>query len=347
MMRRCFPLLVLALALLLGSCRDDGLISPDGLAPDLAILDAAHGGSNPDFFFLPPLVPDPSDHEHFEEDEFNPNLRPLVSICELEETEGEPDEDAECQEDGLEIEFTMDTGPGSETVRLRGDHYGVNWHTNDFDLDVDRFYRIHVLVGATELGFADVEPVETGREIRNVNTDEVIGLVDGRTLPVRFRIENGALCDPPGSKPCASATVDLEEGGAVVLPETGDRIDIPPQAEPPTIDEEPITEVTITLQPCMDEEGEPTDLDVDLPTFGECLEITSDPELSELNEELDNWDGFDPRALISMCSADPFGDFGLGEQQTVDRVVIRWPSGKSQELASPEVGRVHRVQEPA
>ena len=39
--------------------------------------------------------------------------------------------------------------------------------------------------------------------------------------------------------------------------------------------------------------------------------------------------------------------FGLGEQQAVDRVVIRWPSGKTQELTAPEVGRVHRVQEPA
>jgi hypothetical protein len=39
--------------------------------------------------------------------------------------------------------------------------------------------------------------------------------------------------------------------------------------------------------------------------------------------------------------------FGLGAQSSVDRVVIRWPSGKTQEVKAPEAGRVHRVEEPA
>jgi hypothetical protein len=39
--------------------------------------------------------------------------------------------------------------------------------------------------------------------------------------------------------------------------------------------------------------------------------------------------------------------FGLGPQQAIDRAVIRWPSGKTQEIAAPQAGRVHRVQEPA
>jgi hypothetical protein len=39
--------------------------------------------------------------------------------------------------------------------------------------------------------------------------------------------------------------------------------------------------------------------------------------------------------------------FGLGPQQSVDRVVVRWPSGKMQELKAPQVGRVHRIREPA
>ena len=39
--------------------------------------------------------------------------------------------------------------------------------------------------------------------------------------------------------------------------------------------------------------------------------------------------------------------FGLGARPAVDRVVIRWPSGKMQELTAPQAGRVHRVQEPA
>jgi enediyne biosynthesis protein E4 len=38
--------------------------------------------------------------------------------------------------------------------------------------------------------------------------------------------------------------------------------------------------------------------------------------------------------------------FGLGADASIDKVVIRWPSGKVQELASPEIDRAHRVQEP-
>jgi enediyne biosynthesis protein E4 len=39
--------------------------------------------------------------------------------------------------------------------------------------------------------------------------------------------------------------------------------------------------------------------------------------------------------------------FGLGANPSVDRVVIRWPSGKTQELKGLQPGNVHRVQEPA
>jgi enediyne biosynthesis protein E4 len=38
--------------------------------------------------------------------------------------------------------------------------------------------------------------------------------------------------------------------------------------------------------------------------------------------------------------------FGLGSASAVDRVVIRWPSGTTQELKAPATGRVHRIQEP-
>ena len=39
--------------------------------------------------------------------------------------------------------------------------------------------------------------------------------------------------------------------------------------------------------------------------------------------------------------------FGLGTQAKIERVVVRWPSGKTQELEAPAAGRVHRIQEPA
>ncbi|HEY0379500.1 MAG TPA: CRTAC1 family protein [Pyrinomonadaceae bacterium] len=39
--------------------------------------------------------------------------------------------------------------------------------------------------------------------------------------------------------------------------------------------------------------------------------------------------------------------YGLGKGAQVERVVIRWPSGKMQELGSVEVGKINKVKEPA
>jgi hypothetical protein len=39
--------------------------------------------------------------------------------------------------------------------------------------------------------------------------------------------------------------------------------------------------------------------------------------------------------------------FGLGRGATVDKAVIRWPSGKTQTIDHPAVDRVHKIQEPA
>jgi enediyne biosynthesis protein E4 len=39
--------------------------------------------------------------------------------------------------------------------------------------------------------------------------------------------------------------------------------------------------------------------------------------------------------------------FGLGPSAAVDRVVVRWPSGKTTELPAPAVNRVHEIKEPA
>ena len=40
--------------------------------------------------------------------------------------------------------------------------------------------------------------------------------------------------------------------------------------------------------------------------------------------------------------------FGLGRRRAAsEKVVIRWPSGKMEELAQPEANRVHQLKEPA
>jgi len=38
--------------------------------------------------------------------------------------------------------------------------------------------------------------------------------------------------------------------------------------------------------------------------------------------------------------------FGLGKNAHVDKVVIQWPSGQSQTLNTPEIGKIHKIKEP-
>jgi alpha-tubulin suppressor-like RCC1 family protein len=169
------------------SCQEGpvGLPTTSAGAPALAISDAAHNGDTEHFFFLPPLVPAPAFGGAADAD-----LNPTVAVCEW--------GDLGCVE--VVANFDRESGTGSELVRYdaTSEHYIVNWHTDrcvtgDCTLDPTKTYRIRVLAGALELGYADVDVVTTGRELRNVQTDEYIGLVNGRTLPVKFRIEHGIV----------------------------------------------------------------------------------------------------------------------------------------------------------
>jgi hypothetical protein len=47
-----------------------------------------------------------------------------------------------------------------------------------------------------------------------------------------------------------------------------------------------------------------------------------------------------------LSSSDPRVHFGLGDETAVKRVVIRWPSGVTQELTSLQPGSYHLVEEP-
>ena len=174
-------------AIILAACQDVPTSITD--SPQFEIMDAVHSDGNPHFFFLPPMVPDPS--ASFTEAPFDGSLDVLVEIC-VWNTQNNA-----C---GPSFElYNMVSGPGSETVRVSGEHYIVNWHTDgildDEELALGEYdvYRIRIMVGDRELGHADVDVVGTGKELKNVDTDEFIPLLDGRTLPIKFRIEEGAL----------------------------------------------------------------------------------------------------------------------------------------------------------
>lgn len=148
-----------------------------------AISDQAHNNGTQGFFFLAPLVAQPTLTDTFES-----RLPAIVRIDQIDPVSSDTVR--------MVATFTTDYGAGSETVRAdtTSQLYVVNWHTELFDLRDNDTYRIRVTVpGGRELGFADVDVVNKGGELRNVNTSEHIGLVDGRTLPIKFWIGRGVV----------------------------------------------------------------------------------------------------------------------------------------------------------
>jgi Tol biopolymer transport system component len=217
---------VVATALVM-SCDDSPLPTDIGEMP-FRIADAAHAGHNLDFFFLPPLVPDPSGHLAFDVGGFDPGQPAEVQVCALVNGACDP------SPEGFGITYTMQSGPGSEVVRVSesDEHYSVNWHTDQFVLDTGVTYRIGVSVAGTELGYADVDLVASGSGLKNVDTDQYIALKDGRTLPIKFRIEHGAVhvVDASGGTVTAAesaVTMEIPAGalgeakGITVIPVSG------------------------------------------------------------------------------------------------------------------------------
>lgn len=164
------------LAALAASCGDGASQSARPL-----IQDSAHGSQRPGFYFLPPIAPLVSYSGTFEH-----RLSPEVRIDQL---------DALGQTVATIATFTARAALPSERVRrnISREHYVVRWYTDQFTLSTDTTYRIRVLTGGQELGFADVDLLASRREVRNVDTNEYVPLVDGRTLAIRFRIERSAV----------------------------------------------------------------------------------------------------------------------------------------------------------
>jgi alpha-tubulin suppressor-like RCC1 family protein len=171
------------LVLLTAACSDRDLPTAAPMTrPALSISDGANGG-NSHFFFLPPIVPAPSPNGAFDG-----TVSPEVRICEW--------NGSSCV--ALIATFSLTAGTGGELIKVDpvAQHYHVNWQTKLFVLGLGKQYRISVLVGAQELGHADVNPISGGQGLKNVDTGEYIALKDGSTLPIKFRIEVGAISGP-------------------------------------------------------------------------------------------------------------------------------------------------------
>lgn len=138
------------------------------------ILDGAHGG-NQSVFFLPPMVSNPNGQPGFG-DPVAPGLPVSFRIDQLPV--------AGCAAGLAKLFATTD-------VTFNGNAYSANWHTDDSNLNPACTYRISVLVGTQIEAFADVDVVSNGSQLKRVDTQEYVPLLDGRTLPISVRVEQG------------------------------------------------------------------------------------------------------------------------------------------------------------
>jgi hypothetical protein len=123
------------------------------------ISDAVHGGGSPGFYFLPPLV-DPT---------------PLPAVFDGTRS--------------LVAELVAPDGSVMRSVPLQVDtterNYRAHIDTDGLALESAETYRVRVIMGARELGFADVLVFASQREAKSLSSDEYIELVDGKKLPVK------------------------------------------------------------------------------------------------------------------------------------------------------------------
>lgn len=239
--------------------------------PRRAISDGAHQG-NTHFYFLQPMVAAPSYSGSSDAD-----ASPTVAICKWDAGAGA------CE--SMIAVFSMAEGTGSERLRYdaSGEKFEVNWHTDrcldgPCTLSSASTYRLRVLIGATELGHADVVVGANAQQLKNVNTNEFIPLVNGRTLPVKFRIEVGAVAlIPPGGDAVVGS-----QGGEIATSDGRVALSIPEGAvsAPTTFS---IDEVTEELGGTGDW-AEPVDLGPDGATFDQPLRLTLAYDASKLPE---------------------------------------------------------------
>lgn len=127
---------------------------------------------------------------------------------------------------GTESVAIFRSGPDAPSGALKLDsgkeEYHVNWNTGQHDLSGSRRYRIRIRVLGLPVGFQDVEVVSSGKELKDLSTGETIGLVDGRTLPVKFTLRRSALVDAwrlaRGGAPADEVAAMLESEWGADLP---------------------------------------------------------------------------------------------------------------------------------
>lgn len=262
-MRPVARLVPLTLAILpfVTACQDRSPLAPSEISALLS--DGAHGGGNPDFFFLPPLVGDPTSDPNFTAGQFNRRLRPVMAVFKGSD---------QCNLSNVKRKvFGPVIVPASSTEEM----YKLDWNTSV--LKAGTQYRLCVFGSSAgkSLGFLDLAPVSNA--MKNIQIGDVIKFQVGRVLPVKFRIEFGALSYDP-SQPAAVGTeftVDKSGGSVTLVDATGTKflaaVTVPANAVP----QGTVTVVVATEAPKFDSKCLPT-----IPNQSNgCYQIRTEPEL--------------------------------------------------------------------
>jgi len=148
-MRSTFTGLSLSSRLILGAvvaaCSSSDRATAPRTGPEFAISDAVHEGGTPGFFFLPPMVAQPTFSGTFDGD--IATLNPQIAICDV--TSGP---DVNCGGAGgtpAVIVFTTTSTPAAITVHLTTPQYQVNWDTQGAAFVAGHTYRVHITAGAS------------------------------------------------------------------------------------------------------------------------------------------------------------------------------------------------------
>jgi hypothetical protein len=206
-------------------------------------------------------------------------------------------------------------GPFGEliTVSVANEHYQVGWKTSVYNLPNYSFWRVHVRTevgGGTTFGFIDLWLAKAANELKKTPAGSV-GVLNTSNVPIKFRIEKGALCNDAAT--CVEASFGAG-GGTFTTPTADAGFRAPANALDATEVVNLVVERYHGPDPCLpvfdpQYEGcyryytEPHVENFDLPVIlGQCLDLAGQAVYNQLS--LWKWDEVNPSSLVELPSVD-------------------------------------------
>jgi hypothetical protein len=169
----------------------------------------------------------------------------------------------------------------------------VNWNFKDYAIADDAPFRIAVLVGDLQLGYLDL--VKQGSVFRNQTTGKVVSRAAGGKLPLKFRIETGALCSP-GAIECFEGQVGPAGGTFTIARSDGTK---------PAGTEFPQGALQETVNLIIERVTSGECLPTDVPQYEGCYRFHTEPYVEQ----------FELPVTVGVCLLDPAGLPFLNDQQ--------------------------------